>query len=36
MTTRHTHHRGFALGLAAALALAAAPAGLTAHAAPPA
>ncbi len=33
MTTRHTRYRGFALGLAAALALAAAPAGLTAHAA---
>ena len=36
MTTRHTRYRGFALGLAATLALAAAPAGLTAHAATPA
>ncbi len=36
MTPRHTRYRGFALGLAATLALAAAPAGLTAHAATPA
>jgi hypothetical protein len=35
MTTRHTHRRALALGLATALALAA-PAGLSAHAAPPA
>ncbi len=36
MTTRQTRHRPLALGLAAALALAAAPAGLAAYAAPPA
>ena len=36
MTPRHTRYRGFALGLAATLALAAAPAGLTAYAATPA